>query len=195
MELPKTYNPRESEKKWQEFWEKKEIYKFDPKSKKPIYSIDTPPPTVSGDMHVGHAFSYSQEDFIARFQRMQDKNVFYPFGTDDNGLATERLIEKLNGVKSRSMERKAFVKLCLDTLEKIRPNFVQDWKNLGMSCDFSIFYSTINDHCQRIAQKSFYSHHPNAVNPADRDTPSSYSSSIYGILIRNCILFVAKLSP
>ena len=155
MELPKTYNPRESEKKWQEFWEKKEIYKFDPKSKKPIYSIDTPPPTVSGDMHVGHAFSYSQEDFIARFQRMQDKNVFYPFGTDDNGLATERLIEKLNGVKSRSMERKAFVKLCLDTLEKIRPSFVQDWKNLGMSCDFSIFYSTINDHCQRIAQKSF----------------------------------------
>ncbi len=96
------------EKKILEFWEKKKIYKFDAKKKGKIYSIDTPPPTVSGDMHVGHAFSYSQQDFIARFWRMQlagKGQVFYPFGTDDNGLPTERLVERLNNVKSRDMSR------------------------------------------------------------------------------------------
>ena len=90
--MQKHYNPEESEKKWQNYWEKNNIYKFKPGNK--IYSIDTPPPTVSGKMHIGHAFSYSQQDFIVRFKRMQGFNIFYPFGTDDNGLATERLIEK-----------------------------------------------------------------------------------------------------
>ena len=69
MELPKHYNSDESEKKWMEFWEKEKIYKFDPNSKAEIYSVDTPPPTVSGKMHLGHAFSYSQQDFVVRFQR------------------------------------------------------------------------------------------------------------------------------
>ena len=93
---------------------------------------------------------------MVRFQRMLGKNVFFPFGTDDNGLATERLIEKLKNVKTKSMERKAFVKLCLDTLEKeLRPTYIQDWKRIGMSCDFSLYYSTINEHCQRISQRSF----------------------------------------
>jgi valyl-tRNA synthetase len=149
------YNPKEAEKKWQEYWEKNNIYKFDPDSDKEIYSIDTPPPTLSGSMHIGHSFSYSQTDFIARFQRMNGKNVFYPFGTDDNGIATERLMEKMNKIKATSMSRPEFTQLCLTTLEKIRPDFVQDWKNLAISCDFSIFYSTINDHCRRISQKSF----------------------------------------
>ncbi len=151
----KQYNPFTEEKHWQEFWEKKKIYNFDPKSKKQIYSIDTPPPTVSGKMHLGHAFSYSQQDFIARYHRMKGENVFYPFGTDDNGLATERLIEKLNNVKAKKMKRQDFIDLCNKTLEKIRPDFVQGWKDIGMSCDFSIFYSTINDHCRTISQRSF----------------------------------------
>ncbi|MEK6835883.1 MAG: class I tRNA ligase family protein, partial [Nanoarchaeota archaeon] len=86
---------------------------------------------------------------------MNGFNVFYPFGTDDNGLATERLIEKLNNVKSKEMPRQEFINLCLKTLEKIRPEFIQDWKKLGMSCDFSIFYTTINKHSQKISQKSF----------------------------------------
>ena len=86
------------EEKWRKFWEKNKIYQTNLKSKK-IYSIDTPPPTVSGEMHIGSAFSYAQEDFVARFRRMFDGNVFYPFGTDDNGLPTERLVEKLNKVK------------------------------------------------------------------------------------------------
>ncbi|MEK6916465.1 MAG: class I tRNA ligase family protein, partial [Nanoarchaeota archaeon] len=89
MELQNQYNPQESEKKWQKYWEKEGIYKFDKKdTKKELYVIDTPPPTVSGKMHLGHAFSFSQMDFVARYKRMTGKNVFYPFGTDDNGLAT-----------------------------------------------------------------------------------------------------------
>ncbi len=155
MELPKSYIPKESEQKWLEFWEKENIYAFDPESKAEIYSIDTPPPTVSGKMHLGHSFSYSQQDFVARFQRMLGKNVFYPFGTDDNGLATERMIEKMKNVKGQFMKRKEFIDLCLKTLEEIRPDFVFDWKRIGISADFNIFYTTINDHCRRISQRSF----------------------------------------
>ncbi len=155
MEIPKDYNFKESEEKWIRYWEKEGIYKFDPNLNKPIYSIDTPPPTVSGKMHMGHASSYAQQDFIIRYKRMKGYNVFYPFGTDDNGLATERLIEKEKNVKSVEMQRKDFVELCLNTLNEIRPSFVQDWKRIGINCDFSIFYSTIDKHSQRISQKSF----------------------------------------
>jgi valyl-tRNA synthetase len=152
---PKKYNPLTDEKQWQEFWEKNKTYAFDPDSTKPIYSIDTPPPTVSGKMHLGHAFSYAQQDFIARYHRMKGENVFYPFGTDDNGLATERLIEKKKKVKSKKMKRADFIKLCNETLKEIRPEFIQGWKDIGMSCDFNIFYSTINDHSRTISQRSF----------------------------------------
>src|SRR3989344_7525277 len=159
MELPKHYDAKESEQKWQKFWEEQGIYKFDPESKAEIYSIDTPPPTVSGKMHLGHSFSYSQQDFIARFHRMLGKNVFYPFGVDDNGLATERMIEKMKNVKGQFMLRQEFVKLCYQTVEEIRHDFVQDWKGIGVSADFDIFYSTINKHSQRISQKSFIDMH------------------------------------
>ena len=155
MNLEGNYNFREAEKRILKYWETNHIFKFDEKSKKPIYSIDTPPPTVSGKMHVGHAFSYSQQDFIARYKRMKSFNVFYPFGTDDNGLATERMIEKLKNVRSKEMKRDEFVKLCLKTLDEIRPNFIQDWKNIGISADYDLFYSTINDHCRKISQKYF----------------------------------------
>ncbi|MBI2110695.1 class I tRNA ligase family protein [Candidatus Woesearchaeota archaeon] len=83
------------ERKWQLFWEQEKIYQFDIKTKKKIYSIDTPPPTISGEIHMGHVFSYSHLDFIARFRRMQGYNVFYPFGFDNNGLPTERLVETI----------------------------------------------------------------------------------------------------
>jgi len=111
MKLPKRYDPHKSEEKWINYWEKEKIYSFDPDSKAEIYSVDTPPPTVSGDMHLGHSFSYSQQDFVVRFQRMLGKNIFYPFGTDDNGLATERLIERMKKVKGQNMKRKEFVNL------------------------------------------------------------------------------------
>jgi len=142
------------EDKWIKFWEKEKIYQFNPNSKKKIYSIDTPPPTVSGAMHIGHAYSYSQQDFIARFRRM-NQEVFYPFGTDDNGLPTERLIEKLKDVRSKKMTRAEFVELCQKTLKKITPEFIQDWKNLGISCDYDMHYSTIDQNSQRISQESF----------------------------------------
>ena len=159
MELPKNYDPKTSEPKWLEFWEKEKVYSFDPKSKAEIYSIDTPPPTVSGKMHIGHSFSYSQQDFIVRFQRMLGKNIFYPFGTDDNGLATIRMVEKLKNVKGVQMGRKEFIDLCLKTLEEIRDDVVYDWKRIGVSADFSIFYTTIDGHCQKISQKSFLDLH------------------------------------
>ncbi len=149
------YNFKESEPKWQKFWDKEGVFRFNIKDKRKIFSIDTPPPTVSGKMHIGHSYSYSQQDFVVRYRRMNGFNIFYPFGTDDNGLATERLIERTKNVKGNAMERGAFIKLCLDTLKEIRPGFIQDWKNIGMSCDFNISYSTIDDHCRRISQKSF----------------------------------------
>jgi len=148
-------NTKEMEEKWRAYWEKEKIYSFDQKSKKKVYSIDTPPPTVSGEMHIGHACSYSQQDFMARFMRMKGFNVFYPFGTDDNGLPTERLVEKLNNVRSKSMERGAFIELCLKTLEKITPKFIQDWKNMAISCDYDLYYSTIDKNSQKLSQKSF----------------------------------------
>ena len=156
MELPKRYDVKTSEEKWQKYWEKNKVFKFDPKSKKPIYSIDTPPPTVSGNLHIGHSFSFSIQDFIARYKRMNGYNVFYPFGTDDNGVATERMIEKLKKVKSRDMDRQKFIKLCLDALDAgIRDGYINNFKEIGLSCDWSIFYTTIDDHCQRISQRSF----------------------------------------
>lgn len=148
-------NTKEIEKKWREYWEKEKIYKFDLKSKKKIYSIDTPPPTVSGEMHIGHSCSYSQQDFIARYKRMAGFNVFYPFGTDDNGLPTERLVEKKKGVKAKEMKRSEFIDLCVSFLKEELPKFRQDWKNIGISCDFDILYSTIDPHSRSVSQWSF----------------------------------------
>ncbi|MBN1644718.1 valine--tRNA ligase [Candidatus Woesearchaeota archaeon] len=156
MDLPKKYDTKTSETKWAEFWEKEKIYAFNPKSKAEIYSVDTPPPTVSGKLHIGHAFSYSHQDFVIRFQRMLGKNIFYPFGTDNNGVATERLIEKTRKIKARNMPREKFSKICLEELEKnLIPQYEKDMKGLGISCDYNIFYTTIDPHCQKISQKSF----------------------------------------
>ncbi|MSR85909.1 valine--tRNA ligase [Candidatus Woesearchaeota archaeon] len=149
------YSASEVEKKWRLYWEKKGTYKFHVKNKGKVYAIDTPPPTVSGKMHIGHAFSYSQQDFVARYHRMKGENVFYPFGTDDNGLPTEKLVEKLKNVKSTKMSRPDIVSLCEKTIVEIKPDFVNDWKIIGMSCDFSEAYSTIDKHCIKTSQKSF----------------------------------------
>src|SRR3989339_808015 len=98
----------EIETKWKKFWEEEQIYKAD-LTVKEIFSIDTPPPTISGHMHIGHAFSYSQQDFIARFRRMYNGSVLYPFGTDDNGLPTERYVEKIHNLyKKGYVYKKSF---------------------------------------------------------------------------------------
>ncbi|MCM2325567.1 MAG: class I tRNA ligase family protein, partial [Candidatus Woesearchaeota archaeon] len=149
------YDPKIVEKKWQEHWEKEKTYQFDMSSDNDVYSIDTPPPTVSGRMHIGHAFSFSQQDFIARYKRMRGFNVFYPFGTDDNGLATEKLVQKKKNIVASRMDRNEFIKACLDFLKEERPLFIQDWKNVGMSCDFNMTYSSIDENCRRISQRTF----------------------------------------
>ena len=107
--MKKHYNFQKQEKKWQKFWEEEEIFKFRPKKKSKIFSIDTPPPTLSGKMHIGHAFSYTHQDIIARYHRMKGENIFYPFGVDNNGLPSEKLVEKLNKVKIFDLGRKKFV--------------------------------------------------------------------------------------
>jgi len=142
------------EEKWKKFWKKEKIFKANLSGKK-IYSVDTPPPYISGKMHIGHAFSYAQQDFIIRFMRMKGFEIFYPFGTDDNGLPTERFIEKINNVKSIDMGRAEFIKLCLKTLKEVTPDCIQDFINLGISADYEMHYSTIDEHSQRISQRSF----------------------------------------
>ncbi|MBN2457697.1 valine--tRNA ligase [Candidatus Woesearchaeota archaeon] len=160
MEFPKRYEPESVEQKWMKVWDDSKLYRFDPDSTDKVYSIDTPPPTVSGKMHMGHAFANSQQDFIARYKRMRGFNVLQPFGTDDNGLPTQLYIEKLKKVRAGKIGRSEFVKLCLETLEKeLTPKFLLDWKRLGISCDFDVSYCTINSHCRRISQKSFLDLH------------------------------------
>jgi valyl-tRNA synthetase len=149
------YDFKQVEDKIINLWDKEKVFKFNPNKKGKVYSIDTPPPTVSGKMHIGHAFSYSQQDFIARYHRMKGDNVFYPFGTDDNGLPTERLVEKTKNVHAKNMSREDFIKLCIEFLKQELPNFIQGWKRIGISSDFDIYYSTINEHSRRISQWSF----------------------------------------
>ena len=113
-DFEKRYDGLSVEKTMQAFWEAEGVYKFDPDSPKPIYSIDTPPPTVNGSLHIGHIFSYTQAEMIARYRRMKGYNVFYPFGFDDNGLPSERLVEKESGVKAKDLPRSEFCKKCVE---------------------------------------------------------------------------------
>jgi valyl-tRNA synthetase len=155
--IPEKYNPEEIEIKWMNYWVDKKIFKFDENNfEKEIFSIDTPPPTVSGKLHIGHAFGNSQQDFIARYKRMSGFNVLQPLGTDDNGLPTKLLIEKLKKVKASAIGNDKFRELCIDTLNnELKPEYIGGWKRLGISCDYDIVYSTIDKHCQKISQKSF----------------------------------------
>ncbi|NIA04074.1 MAG: valine--tRNA ligase [Nitrospiraceae bacterium] len=154
VELPK-FVPEGYEKKWQEFWEDHEIYHFDFNSEKPVFSIDTPPPTVSGKIHIGHAMAYSQTDFVARYKRMNGYNVFYPFGFDDNGLATERFVEKKNKVRAKSLKRTEFTQLCLETTKEVEKELKAIAKSFGISPDWNLYYSTINEKFRKLSQLSF----------------------------------------
>lgn len=155
FELPKRYDASAAEKKWQTYWEKKRIFTFDEKSDAPVFSVDTPPPTVSGKMHIGHAFSYAHQDFVIRYHRMTGKNVFYPWGFDDNGLATERFVEKKCGVRATDMSRKEFRELCLRETVDAERELKENWQALGISPDWQMFYRTIDDWCISTSQRSF----------------------------------------
>ena len=112
--LSQNYNPGEVEKKWQEYWEKHKIYKFDINSKKPVFSIDVPPPYASaGHLHVGHALHYTQFEIIARFRRMNNFNVYFSPCFDNNGLPTEKYVEEKLKITKNTISRLEFRKLCL----------------------------------------------------------------------------------
>ena len=153
--MQKYYDFTQVEKAMQEFWKENSVYCFDPASKSKIYSIDTPPPTVSGSLHIGHIFSYTQAEMIARFKRMQGYNVFYPFGFDDNGLPTERLVEKEEGITAKNLPRSEFVEKCIRTIAKYEKEFKDLWQSLGFSVDWSLQYETVGPLARRISQRSF----------------------------------------
>ena len=154
-ELEKRYDGLTIEKEMQKYWADNGIHDFKPDSTRPLYTIDTPPPTVSGSLHIGHIFSYTQAEMIARFRRMTGYNVFYPFGFDDNGLPSERLVEKLTGVKAANVPRGEFQKTCIETMQKYEDEFKAIWNSMGFSCDWNLEYTTISDNSQRLSQESF----------------------------------------
>ncbi|MBN1579233.1 MAG: valine--tRNA ligase [Anaerolineae bacterium] len=155
MGLSKRYNPKTREPEIDAFWQDTGVYAFSKESDAPVYAIDTPPATVSGKLHLGHTYSYSQTDFLARFWRMNGYNVFYPMGYDDNGLPTGRLVEKLHGVTADQVGREAFVKLCLQVGAQSGQEYQALWQRLGLSVDWRYTYRTIEPDTTRISQQSF----------------------------------------
>ena len=165
------------EDKWMARWKADDTYAFvRPASRADVYSIDTPPPTVSGSLHVGHVFSYTHTDLIARFQRMRGKHVFYPIGWDDNGLPTERRVQNFYGVRcdptvpydpdftppekpdpkhELRISRPNFVQLCHELTHVDEKAFEDLWRRVGLSVDWSSLYTTISENSIMVAQKAF----------------------------------------
>ena len=161
---------------WIERWDSEGTYRFDADvTREDVYSIDTPPPTVSGNLHIGHVFSYTHTDIVARYWRMRGKHVFYPMGWDDNGLATERRVENYFGVRGDadlaydpdfeppatpgkekvSISRKNFVELCRRLTVIDEEAFRHVFRTLGASIDWSMEYTTVGAHSQEISQHGF----------------------------------------
>ncbi len=164
------------ETKWAQVWNDQNAYVFDrTKTRDEVYSIDTPPPTVSGSLHVGHVFSYTHTDCIARYQRMQGKAVFYPMGWDDNGLPTERRVQNYFGVRCDpslhydadfvppekpgkdqiAISRRNFIELCEQLTIEDEKAFEDLWRQLGLSVDWSNTYQTIDSNARATSQKAF----------------------------------------
>ncbi|WP_341754122.1 valine--tRNA ligase [Candidatus Tisiphia endosymbiont of Dioctria rufipes] len=155
-EFPKDYSFSESERKWQKFWQEQEIYLWDKnETRENSFVVDTPPPTVSGQLHIGHIYSYTQADFIVRFQRMLGKNIFYPISFDDNGLPTERLVEKQKQLKANSMPRDEFIEICKEVVISEEEKFRSLFNQIALSVDWTLEYQTINPLSQKISQMSF----------------------------------------
>ncbi|MGH9048094.1 MAG: valine--tRNA ligase [Acidimicrobiia bacterium] len=164
------------EAKWAGRWEKDDTYRFDrSRSREEIYAVDTPPPTVSGALHMGSVFGYAQADAIVRYQRMRGMEPFYPMGWDDNGLATERRVQNYYGVRcdptlhydpdfqppekpgkqAIPVSRPNFVALCERLTEIDEQAFEEMWRRLGLSVDWSLTYTTIGEVAQRVSQRAF----------------------------------------
>ena len=153
--IPKRYESAAIEQKWQKYWEENGTYHFHPEDKRPVYSVDTPPPTVSGDLHLGHCYSYSHADFYVRYHRMNNQNIFYPMGWDDNGLPTERLVEKKMGISPEAVGAEAFLKAIAETSKNLEEQYETLWKRIGLSVDWRYTYSTISASSRKVAQFSF----------------------------------------
>jgi valyl-tRNA synthetase len=178
--LPKHFDSAAAEERWGARWERDGIYRYDPsRPREETFVVDTPPPTASGTLHVGHVFSYTQIDLIVRYKRMRGLNVFYPMGWDDNGLPTERRVQNYYHVRCdpeapyegglvleeatakqrkqppRSVSRLDFIELCQQLTRVDEQAFRALWQRLGLSVDWSQEYQTIDDHCRRLAQLSF----------------------------------------
>ena len=161
-----------------QYWEDDGVYKFNPSApRNDTFAIDTPPPTVSGSLHMGHVMGYAQTDIMARFQRMCGKNVFFPIGWDDNGLPTERRVQNFFNIKcdpsvpydedfqpqhkekftepQKPISRKNFIEACDILIQQDEKVFESVWKRLGYSYDWGLKYSTISDDAIKIAQQAF----------------------------------------
>ncbi|MFH1286171.1 MAG: valine--tRNA ligase, partial [Candidatus Magasanikbacteria bacterium] len=159
-DLPQKYNREDSESRIKNFWEQEGIFKFDPKNEKPLYVVDTPPPYVSADhLHSGHIMSYAQAEFIVRYKRMRGFNVFYPMGFDDNGLPTERFVEKKYKIDKSKITKSEFIKICLQETELGSQTYKKLWNDLGISVDWSKTYSSISPIATKVSQWSIIDLH------------------------------------
>jgi len=172
---------------WREVWEREGTFRFDRDAalaagKDAVFSVDTPPPTASGSLHIGHVFSYTHMDLVARYQRMSGKHLFFPMGWDDNGLPTERRVQNYYGVRcdptlpyvhdfvppqeggegtsgkaadQQPISRRNFVELCERLTAEDEKQFEELWRTLGLSVDWALTYRTIGDEAQRAAQRAF----------------------------------------
>lgn len=179
--LPKHFDSPAVETRLSEAWEREGLYRYDPsRPREETFVVDTPPPTVSGSLHIGHVFSYTQTDLIARYQRMKGKNVYYPMGWDDNGLPTERRVQNFFHVRvdvnqpyetgltmpqataeeskakpPKTVSRPNFIELCHQVTKTDEKVFMALWQRLGLSVDWKEEYATIDDRCRTLAQLSF----------------------------------------
>ncbi len=183
--LPKHFDSAEAEPRLDARWESRGVYRYDPtRPREETFVVDTPPPTVSGSLHMGHVFSYTHTDVIVRQRRMRGMNVFYPMGWDDNGLPTERRVQnhfhvrcepgvphvpdlrlepaddaKIKKERPLVVSRRNFIELCDLVTREDEKAFMRLWRRLGLSVDWKQEYATIDDHCRHLAQLSFLDLH------------------------------------
>ena len=168
MSSKKKYSHTEIEKRWQKQWDEWSLYEFSSQSNE-SFTVDTPPPTVSGELHVGHTYSFTHQDIIVRFQRKLGKDIRYPMGWDDNGLPTERRAQRLLAIscdptladsgpykgQKGALSRNTFIEACQQVTEKDERKYQELWRLLGLSVDWRLLYSTIDPFSRKSAQKSF----------------------------------------
>jgi valyl-tRNA synthetase len=186
-------------------WLAEGTYKFNPDTtREQVYSIDTPPPTASGSLHVGHMFSYTQTDVLARYQRMIGKNVFYPMGWDDNGLPTERRVQNYYGVRCDPaipynadyrppaqpaknqrdfdvVSRRNFIELCEELAVEDEKVFENLFQTLGLSVDWELTYRTIDDNSRAVSQRAFL------ANLAAGDAYMAEAPTLWDVTFRTAV--------